>query len=204
MRWLCAGLFAVMTLAGAHGASAQQIIGQAVIEGRVIEILSDGTWRFVNDNEITGECDRLTLRLAFCGEASGWTSTTPPAPDIVAQYRHDDRHYGQMIPEGLGAADQITLDFMRNAVLENAAAASGQPRSAIEVLESFQTSIAGIDGETIVYRFSIDGLPVVFANAILIGERDTFQIVTFAIGSEFTPNHANLHKEFLSLTQIDQ
>ena len=93
---------------------------------------------------------------------------------------------------------------MRGAVIENAAATTGQQISDIVVIENFPSDINGVEARTVVYQFNIDGLEVVYANGIVTSERRTMQVMTFSINTTFTDQHRELHDEFLSHFQISQ
>ena len=177
-------------------ASAQEVLGQSVINGRDITIYADGTWEFASPG--TSDCDQIARGVEFCGDNAIWESTTPPNNDIAATYRFDDRHYGQMIIEELGTEDGITQSYMRATVIENAAMVLGGTTKDVQVIETYPSRVAGRTAETVVYAFNIDGLDVVYANGIFTSPRRTMQLMTFAIGNRFTEMHRDLHDDFLA------
>jgi len=193
-------LFSIISISCAifltHTASAQQAIGRSVVEGREIVILDNGKW--VYSDAIDGECELLNSDLQFCGVGAGWTPTIPPSADVLATYRFDDRHYGQLIVEGLGENDGMTQEFMLDAVVQNAAAATGQRASDILIYEVYETPILGEEAVTIVYGLKFNGLDVVYANGISTSPTRTMQVMTYAIGKGFTDMHRTLQDEFLS------
>jgi hypothetical protein len=182
-------------------ATAQSVIGSSVIDGRRISIFDDGTWAFVDSAD--GDCRPLTEVLAFCGEANGWTATRPPSPEILAQYRYDDRNYSQFVYEALGTDDGMNLGFMRDAVLDNAAAATGGLASDIPVLDVFDTKIGDAPAETMVYLVELNGLKLVFANTIAVTSRHTLQAMTFSVDDTFSDAHRRLHDAFLGDVRFD-
>jgi hypothetical protein len=175
---------------------AQEVLGRSIVEGRSITILADGTWEYTDAADPT--CDSIYRGVEFCGGAAGWQRTTPPNAEISASYRFDDRHYGQMIIEALGEEDGLTSKAMRQIIIQNAAAATGVQPSDIAVIDVYPIVFAGREIETIVYTFDVEGLNVVFANAISTSPRRTMQLMTYAIGSEYTDQHRSLHETFLS------
>lgn len=180
----------------AQSATAQEVLGRALIEGRNIAIFDDGTWEYTERGD--DECDLIARNVSFCGENAGWEPSVPPNADVAATYRFDDRHYGQMIIEGLGTNDGLTAAAMRDIVIQNAAAVIGGTTKDIAVLETYLSRVSGQTLETIVYALAIDGLDVVYANGIFTSPDRTMQLMTFAIGTEFTARHRELHDEFLS------
>lgn len=180
----------------AQSAIAQQVIGRSVVEGREIVILDNGKWVYAD--AVDGDCELLTDQLQFCGVGDGWTPTIPPSADVLATFRFDDRHYGQFIVEALGEDDGLTREVMLDAVVQNAAAATGQRLSDISVIEVYDTPILGRDAVTIVYGLNFNGLDVIYANGISTSPMRTMQVMTYSIGNSFTDKHRALHDTFLA------
>lgn len=195
------GLALILTTLAAGSGLTQTVVGRAIVDGERVELYSDKTWRFENEPE--PECKALGLGVSFCGDANRWAPSPPPTADIAAQYRFDDRHYGQYILEGLGVDDGITTKFMSDAVIQNAAGATGVTKADIPVLDSFDSKVNGFDATTIVYGLRFDQLDVVFVNTIVVLPKRTIQALTFAVGTDYSDMHKELNAEFLSLTTIE-
>ena len=179
---------------------AQDVVGSAIVDGRVITLFEDNTWEYTAPSE--PDCSPIARGVEFCGRGSGWTATTPPNADIVAAYRYDDRHYGQMIIEEIGEEDGLTAAFMRDAVIQNAAVTTGLRPSEIPVIETYRSRVSGGSIETVVYSLNVDGLAVVFANSIRTAPRRTMQLMTYGIENEYTERHRDLHSAFLEQIRI--
>ncbi|MBS8227701.1 hypothetical protein [Vannielia litorea] len=190
-------------LATALPASGQEVIGRALVEGKMVEILDNQTWRYAGAESDSPGCKQIHSAVTFCGDPTTWTSTPPSAPDVAAAWRHDDRHYAQFIIEGLGTQDGLTREQMRKIVIDNAAFATNQPASSIPTLLVEPATIDGEEAETIVYQVDFDGLKAVFANTILIREALVVQALTYAIGPTYTEDHMALHADFLKSTRLD-
>ncbi|MBT8409486.1 MAG: hypothetical protein KJN93_07665 [Alphaproteobacteria bacterium] len=192
--------FIVALCITAAPAFAIEKIGSALIGGKRVDIFDNGTWAYTETTQ--GDCKSLSDTLAFCGEASGWTATRPPAPDIIAQYQYDDRNYAQYVLEAVGGDDGMTIEFMRDAVLQNAAAASGVAATDIPVLDVIDVELTGYGGTTVVYVVTINGLNLVFANSIVVADAQSLQAMTFSVGKSYTDAHKALHASFLSHTRF--
>ena len=179
-------------------AYAQSILGRALVDGRTVLILSDGTWRY-EDGPATasGDCNLVALDLSFCGSSGTWIQVTPSDPEITAAYRFDDLHYGQIIAEGFGSDHGLDIETMRGIVIKNAAGASGRTASDIPVLDIRPAKIDEMEAETVVFLVKLESVSVVYANTILILPRRTFQVGTYSIGSQFTDKHRDIHADFL-------
>lgn len=183
--------------------SAQSVVGSGVVKGRSIDILSDNTWRYVGvAKPTTDSCTLIKTPVRFCNSGGPWTSTKSISSDISAQYRYDDRHYGIFIVEDLGSEDGVTLEFMRETLLATMARASGTQPSEVEVLENTSTKIDGKESSLLIYRGTISGLPVVYANTIVLDSKHTYQIISSSIGKAFTPADRQISDDLVRRTKL--
>lgn len=180
--------------------AAQEVLGQLPLDDRTITVFDDGTWEYADIDP--DDCQLIARDLSFCGDRDIWEETTPPNNDIAATFQYDTRHFGQMIIEELGTDDGLTAPFMRDVVIENAAVAINGTTDDVTVLETYRTQVSGQTSETIVYALKFDGLDVVYANGIVTAPNRTLQLMTFAIATEYTDKHRDLHEEFLSAIRI--
>lgn len=190
-------LFATSILAPAQ---AQESVGKTQVDGHTVTLFANQTWRY-DANSASGDCTQVTIDFSFCGDPKFWQYTQPVETDIVAQYRIDDRSYALFVHEGLGANDGMSLEFMKKAVIVNAAAAASVNPNEIIVLEARQVEIDGQAAEKQTYILSLDGLTLVFSNSILVTDNYSLQAITYVIGKNDTEQGAQLHTDFLA--QID-
>jgi hypothetical protein len=144
-------------------------------------------------------CTPITSAVQFCGSALGWTSTSPASPEINAAYRIDARHYAQYLIEELGSDDGLTARDMQQLVLDNIALVSGTPPELISVGPA---SLGLLTGDTVVYKAKIQGMDVVFANSVFLQPKRVMQIMTFAVGAEYTAQQADYQAALLSNTKL--
>ena len=192
-------LLATLALPGA--AIAQSAVGKAVVAGKTVTLFDDGTWKYADavDPSAQGTCDAVTPSVQFCGTALGWAATPPGSPEINAAYRIDARHYAQYLIEDLGSDDGLTAEFMRQVVLDNAKMATGNTP---EVIDVQPVTLGALTGDTVVYKANINGLDVVFANSVFVEPKRVMQIMTYAIGSEYTPQQAGYQADLLANTKL--
>ena len=124
--------FAFLTASGVS--AAQTKVGATVIEGKVVELFSDGTWRYEMDGG--SKCRPLTRTLTMCDREGNWTNTTNSNADAVAMFTYDDRNFALVITEALGTEDGLSRKYMRRAVIETAAAGAGIAHSEVVVFKS--------------------------------------------------------------------
>ena len=192
----CAAAFALP-------AFAQEVVGTAVIDGREAVLYSDNSWRFAEkDNAQSGDCRELAVGLSFCGIGAGWSPTPPPTPEIIAQYRYSDTLYGQYVYEQIGTEAGMNIEFMRDAVVMNAAAASGDPTAEVPIIETSNVVLDGVKGETVVYSVMFGTLPITIMNSIIVGPDRTLQAMTYEVSPELTEEQRARHREFLDLTEF--
>jgi hypothetical protein len=194
-------LLALVTALVAPGSAfAQSAVGKAVVGGKTVTLFDDGTWKFAEAGaSVQTACEDVTPSVQFCGSALGWSTTAPASPEINAAYRIDARHYAQYLIEDLGSDDGLTPDFMRQVVLDNAQMATGNTP---EVVDVTSVTLGGLTGDTVVYTVKINGLDVVFANSVFVEPKRVMQVMTYAIGKEYTSQHAGYHAEFLANTKL--
>lgn len=194
-------LVLVASLAMPGAAIAQSAVGKAVVGGKTVTLFDDGTWKYAEaaDPSAPGACQDVAPSVQFCGSALGWATTPPGSPEINAAYRIDARHYAQYLIEDLGSDDGLTAEFMRQVVLDNAQMATGITPEVIDVLP---VKLGALSGDTVVYKATINGLDVVFANSVFVEPKRVMQIMTYAIGSEYSSQHADYQAEFLANTKL--
>lgn len=194
-------LILLASLAFSGHALAQSVVGKAVVGGKTVTLFDDGTWRYADAvaSSAADTCADVTPSVQFCGAALGWATTPPGSPEINAAYRIDARHYAQYLIEDLGSDDGLTAEFMRQVVLDNAQMATGNTPEVIDVQPA---KLDALTGDTVIYKANINGLDVVFANSVFVEPKRVMQIMTYAIGNEYTPQHAGYQAEFLANTKL--
>lgn len=182
----------------ANAATAQTQVGRALVDGRVVILFDDKSWTFLEEigAENEDDCASAHPLVSFCGLGDPWIETPAPSPTINAQYRFNAQTYGQIVVEEIGTDQGLNMQFMRDAVINNAAAATGQGPEDIVVLKTEPREIDGLAGEAVYYQFKFSGLDVVFLNVIIITKNSSFQIMTYAIAPEVTEQHMEIHQDF--------
>lgn len=180
-------------------AFAQSVVGTSVVDGKIVQLFSDGTWRA----ETTGKdanCVGLGSDLQFCPTDPAWKQIRASTPQVDATFQYDDRHYGQFVVEAIGTADGLTAEGFRAAVLGNAEAATGKAPTTLGVTP---TEVAGLPGETVTYLVEFQGTQFLFATTTLLTDKVAAQIQTWQLGGlPYTDAHQKLHAEFLTSTSF--
>jgi hypothetical protein len=197
------GILALLACLATPGNSlAQAVVGKAVVGGKTVTLFDNGTWKYATAaGEAPTGCTEVTATVQFCGGALGWGRTQPSSAEITAAYRIDARHYAQYLIEDLGSDDGVTAEFMRQVVLDNAQMATGNTPEVIDVKPA---ALGGLTGDTVIYAVNINGLDVVFANSVFVEPKRVMQIMTYAIGDEYTPQHAGYQADLLASTKLSE
>lgn len=197
------GIFALLACLATPGYSlAQSVVGKAVVDGKIVTLFDNGTWSYATTaGEPPADCSDVTPTVQFCGGALGWGWTQPASAEINAAYRIDARHYAQYLIEDLGSDDGITAEFMRQVVLDNAKIATGNTP---EIIDVKTVALGRLTGDTVIYKVKINGLDVVFANSVFVEPKRVMQIMTYAIGDEYTPQHAGYQTDLLASTKLSE
>ncbi|MEP2947832.1 MAG: hypothetical protein ABJN11_09520 [Lentilitoribacter sp.] len=177
-------------------------IGKALIDGKIVILYDDKTWRFEDETEVSSACERLSDRIDFCKGSTPYEQIAPANNELLGQFRKDDRNYAMIIEEEVGSKDGMTLEFMRNAIYENQIA-GGVKKEDIIIIDTDEGEEFGQDATFVAMATSLDGLKLVYAYTIMISETTSVQLITYALGQELTDEVVNNHDEFLDLVRID-
>ncbi len=189
-------LCACMVLAMAPApVAAQAIVGKALVDGKAVLLFEDRTWTYEN---ATTDCQTLTAKLGFCGAALGWTPSTRPTPDVLAAFRLNSTTYANFIYEDLGTANGLTVEGVRDILLQMVQSQTG---SIPTVIETSSDKLGSLSAETVVYAFQVSGLDVVYANTFVLGTNSLLQAQTYELSTTYTDAHRQAHAEFLTAIQ---
>lgn len=178
-------------------AFAQGLAGEVELDGRPVELFDNGTWRYADGENQS--CVTLTEKLSFCG-ADIWETARPSNPDVMAAYRHDDRHYAQIIYEDLGRQDGLSEESVREFAVQAAQSASSTP---VEISESALTEVDGHKAETLVYNANVSGLEIVFVNTYVLKDTSLLQLQTWQVGPlPYSERHRELHADFIEAFKV--
>lgn len=192
--------FATLFLSAPSYAASE--IGKALIDGKIVILYDDKTWRFEDEAEVSSACEQLSDRIDFCKGSTPYEQIAPANNELLGQFRKDDRNYAMIIEEEVGSKDGMTLEFMRNAIYENQIA-GGVKKEDIIIIDTDEGEEFGQDATFVAMATSLDGLKLVYAYTIMISETTSVQLITYALGQELTDEVINNHEEFLDLVRID-
>ena len=188
----------LLGLMASGSAMAQSQVGRTIIDGRDVVLFSDQTWRFAETGG-PSSCQFVAPPLSFCGAPSIWRPMPDSGnPDIDAFYQLDERTFAMIILEGLGRAAGVTEQNIQTVVLSNFAMRVGVDRAQVPVIEVSDGILDNRPVRTMVYSGAVDGLPLVFANTLLLLDNHNAQFITYSLGQQFTDAHRMAHERFLS------
>jgi len=186
-------------------APAQEIVGEAEIDGQTVTLFSDFSWDFASDGGPTSDCLFNEPPITFCGAPSIYENVLMTGnPDVDAMYRVSDTTFAMLIVEGFGENLGITEDSLAEIVLENLGMAMGVPGSQVTVLERSTTRIGNQDYPTIVYSGDINGLPIVYSNTLVVQPERNAQLITYELGETYSEDHRRVNERFLSAIEIEK
>ena len=198
MKFAC-GLILLMLTGPAFG---QTVVGKAVVDGKTVELLSDKSWRYTDASAIPGACKVIAGDVSFCAGDSDWKTTEPFSAEADGSYvKVGASIYGMFIVEQVGADAGVTLDFLANAVIENARnGADAEPT----VLSVEDVDIGGHPGRELVLQMTIKGASFVFSYTIFVEPAEAVQIMNWGLGKTYDPRLTAAHTEFVSMTKVGE
>jgi hypothetical protein len=192
----------VLAFGGLGSATAQTLVGTAIVGGKKVELLSDNSWRYADTEQ--GACRSVHLQVLFCAPQGDWKKIKAPSSEITAAFSKDDRNYLMFIVEEIGSDLGVTQEVLRQTVIENAAFGAGIDPANVPILELNPAEVGGQAGETAVYAVTLGGLPVVIANTMVIRPDLTVQVVQYTIGKEYKDAQKRLVQQILDEVKIDE
>lgn len=193
-------LVLALALLSPMAALGQAVVGQGIVDGKIIEILSDKTWRYAAGADATApHCQLMDGTVSFCADGSAWQATTALSAEADGSFVKDGSYYGMLIVDRFGTEAGISPQMMRDAVLQNARRATPVEPTVISVTP---VTVDGQQGETIVFLTAYNGASLVFSDTTVIGATQSLQIITYTLGKVYAPDQVAAHEEFVAQTRI--
>ncbi len=193
-------LFLFLFLTAPVAAQSQTVLSRTVIDGRMVEILDNQTWRYAGSDD--KKCRALDAAVEFCGTGLGWEYLETNNPEITAQLRFDDRNYAIIIVDQIGTVDGNSLDYMVDAAVYNAAEGAGVTAEEVVIHDTVETTLSGHPARRLVYGVDISGLSFVYSNTITVREDISVQAITYSVGTQPDAAHRNLHEGFIGNVRV--
>jgi hypothetical protein len=160
-------------------------VGTAVVDGRVVILDSDGTWKYQDAPEASvaeSGCD-TAKDIQVCVKQAGWREVRKQA-DFHLMYAYGDKYYLGIIAEPYGTKDGMTYEGLQAAIIGNAASGAGTSEDKVPVLAT-DAEIRGQKGlRSITYTATISGTPFIFHNVYKVYRDKSIQCVFWGIGKE--------------------
>lgn len=195
--------FLVVALAVPVTAQDGAVVGSAIVKGKRVELLDDNTWRYADPGAADSGCETINAILQTCGLQDVWSSISTNGTEFIRQYRKDSRTYAGILFEDVGAADGATMEFMRNIVIENAAAGTGVQPEDIPILDVATLTVDGNAAERISYAANFNGVDFIFQNTIVNAPNHNIQLVIWNIGKELNDSNRAANDSFVEAMRID-
>ena len=162
-----------------------------MVDGRIVILDSDGTWRFKDgaQNAAEGNCENIS-GLEICLSGSVWRKRNLGG-SFSTGYVNSNKYFFGVIHESSGSKDGYTYNFLQDAILSNAAKASGVDLKQIPVV-NVSDEVENFPGfRSITYSPTIKGTPFIFHNFFKIYDDRSFQIVFWALGNSMSEEFRN-------------
>lgn len=181
---------------------AADLVGMTFVDGRQVELLSDGTWRFVSLAP-PSECGEVEAPVRFCGWPPEWSGVASQPP-LDRTYVHESGGSGAILVEPLVAGQTLRMDFLREMVLRSAALRSGIRFEDLVPLAETEAEVDGLPGRTLAVPTKMGGLDMVHMITLVVAEGWSAQLITLTTGPGFGEAEQAVHRDFLSQVRIDR
>lgn len=176
-----------LALAGVVTASSAKQVGTAVVNGRIVVLDSDGTWKYQDQaGGGSGKAGCETLEhVELCLGTSGWKKASLPG-DFIGSYTTGGKYFIGIVYEPSGSKDGYNYEFLQQAIIQNAASASGTDVANVPILESKEKAVELEGFRSVTYSPTINGAPFIFHNIFKIYPDRAVQFAFWTIGREYT------------------
>lgn len=183
--------------------SAAEAVGLAIVNGEIVVLLSDNTWRYkVAGSTNDDACISLSTQITFCDTFKEWEKATKSDPSQLAQFSYNDKNYGVLIEENIGLSDGNNLSYMREAAITNAANVIGVSNAEIVTISVEDVKFGEFDATNLIYKMEFKGLPLVYNNTIVIAKNYSYQFITYTIATGYEPIQQEIHDKFINAIKI--
>lgn len=184
--FLFIALVLLTAMSGISQAYAEQV-GTAVVNGRIVIIDGNGTWRYQDEAGQSAQnsgCETIE-GADFCLTKINWKKTDGSG-DFAGLYVYSNKYYFGVIFEPLGAEDGYTYEFLQDAILANAASATGSNAKQVPVSGTSTTVEGKPEFRSITYNPTINGTPFIFHNVFKIYPKKAVQLVFWGLGTQIS------------------
>lgn len=190
-------VLAGLALGGIVTASLARQVGTAVVNGRIVILDSNGTWKYQDEAGGGGKkagCETLE-HIELCLEASGWNKANLPG-DFIGSYTTGGKYFVGIVYEPSGSNDGYTYEFLQQAIIQNAASASDEDPAKTPILDSKKKAPELEGFHSITYSPTINGAAFVFHNIFKVYPDRSVQFAFWTIGREYTDEFREKVKNF--------
>jgi len=195
-----------LALAGAVTASSARQVGTAVVNGRIVTLDSDGTWKYQDQggggDSASAGCDTLE-HIKLCLDTSGWNKANLPG-DFIGSYTTSGKYFLGIVYEPSGSNDGYTYEFLQQAIIQNAAAASNTDAANVPILDTKEAATEMEGFRSVTYSPTINGAPFVFHNIFKIYPDRAVQFAFWTIGREYTDEFREKVEKFAKGVSFSQ
>jgi hypothetical protein len=173
---------ALVFLAASAGLAGE--LGRVEFQGKTVILFDDGQWRPAVEPscDAGSKLESTILPISMCFDRSVWLEDKPTgAWETMFQSKNRDL-YGGIIPDRF-AVDE---EFLRKAILDNAADATEGGSAVISVREETKVVLNGRTWNRIVYAMPMNGMKIVYVNYYAkLGDAGAVQVPFFTVESAF-------------------
>lgn len=179
-----------------------EIVGKAVVDGKVVLLNSDKTWKF-ESTETASTCQALSATVSFCPPTEhAYTKLPKQAPDQLAMFIRNGMQYGAIIEEKVGLSDGLTDEFMLNAIEANMVM-GGARKDEIVVADHQKVQLGGREATQVAYLVKLSGLNFVFMYTFGMSENTSLQFITWTVGKQLQQFNKDMHADFIDQLKTD-
>jgi hypothetical protein len=194
-------LFVFLTLNLSPAIVYAEIVGKAIVDGKVVLLDGDKTWKYETSELDGDECTALSQRVSFCPPNERPFKKLPrQGVDQLGMFIRDGLNYGAVVEEEVGSDEGISEQFMLTAIEANMEMAGV---SETVVADHEKCLLDKMEATCVAYLVEMQNIDFIFMYTVVIADNNTFQFITWSIAKQLEPIHRDTHADFVDQFEIN-
>ena len=191
-----------LLLAVSSSVNAQALLSRNLVNGRMIEVFDDFSWRYEDATEF--DCVRISQLTEICDFEPDWTLTPINSVNLYLDFYFDELNYTRIVPFGAGGDIGYTLEFLIENLILDVAEYNGIDKEDIAIQGTFESEVLGQPAQTVAYSMTINGLRLFIYATFWIGETESIQVFSQNYDLEINGESLDRHTNFVSKIKFRQ
>ena len=181
-------------------AQAQALISRNLVNGRMVELFDDFTWRY--EDEIENFCVQLSSVAEICDFEPEWKLIPVTSPNLFIDFYFDELNQARISTHNFGDDIGYTLENVIEFFPTNIAEYNGITEDEINIFAEMEATVSDLPARTVVYGMNLNGVNMFIYSTVWLGDSHLMQILTQNYDLNITKAGVERHIDFVSKVRI--